>query len=87
MAECRSRSGQGENKEEEGASIAIGPGSLPVRISHRSGAGVAALSHVGGFARRLGVEPERRLRRRFDRAPMITSRNVSKITEMTKGAR
>src|SRR5450759_3226950 len=60
MAECRNRSGHGEKKEEEGASIAIGPALTPFR-SGSSGASVATLSHIGGFARRLGVEPRRRL--------------------------
>src|SRR6202011_1859605 len=58
MAECRSRSGHGEKKEEEGGSIAIGP-ALSQSVS--SGAGVPALSGVGGFAPRFGVEHRRRL--------------------------
>src|SRR5882757_7556211 len=54
MAECRSRSGHGEKKEEEEASIVIGP-ALRLLGSASSGAGIATLSHVGGFAFQLGV--------------------------------
>src|SRR6266851_4201973 len=61
MAECRNRSGHGEKKVvEEGASIAIGL-ALSLVGSASSGAGVSALSHIGGLAGRLGVEPRRRL--------------------------
>src|ERR1700687_507212 len=60
MAACRNLSGHGEKKEEEGASIVIGPAVSPFG-SASSGAGVPALSHIGGFAPRLGVEPGRRL--------------------------
>src|SRR5260370_19824632 len=57
IAECRNRSGQGEKKEEEeGASIAIGPALSPFG-SKSSGASVPTLSHIGGFAPRLGAEP------------------------------
>src|SRR5713101_1485044 len=60
MAECRNRSGHGEKKVEEGASIAIGL-ALSLVGSGSSGAGVPALSHIGGLARRLGVDPRARL--------------------------
>src|ERR1019366_1114857 len=66
MAECRNRSGHSENKEEEGASIAIGPALSPFG-SGSSGAGVPALSDIDGFALRPGfaprpgLEPRRRL--------------------------
>src|SRR5260370_599347 len=61
MAECRNRSGHGEKKVvEEGASIAIGR-ALSVVGSASSGAGVPPLSHIGGLARRLGVQPRRPL--------------------------
>src|SRR5229473_6139815 len=56
MAECRKRSGHGEKKVEEGASIAIVL-ALSLVGSASSGAGVRALSHIGGLARRLGAEP------------------------------
>src|ERR1700688_3296801 len=61
MAECRNRSDHGEKKEEEeGASIAIGPALSPYG-SASSGASVTTLSRIGGSARRLGIEPRRRL--------------------------
>src|SRR6266404_5414864 len=61
MAECRNRSGQGEKKVvEEGASIAIGQ-ALSLVGSASSGAAIPALSDIDGLARRLGVEPRRRL--------------------------
>src|SRR5450631_466587 len=60
MAECRSRSGHGEKKEAEGASIAIGP-ALSLFGSVSSGTGVAPLSDVGRFALRRGIEHRRRL--------------------------
>src|SRR5260370_16741990 len=74
MAECRNRSGHGEKKVEEGASIAIG------RLSPRSGsqlsdASVPTLSHIGGFAGRLGVEPRRRLTQPLHSCPQY---NLSK---------
>src|SRR5258708_24311685 len=60
MAEWRNRSGHGEKKVEEGASIAIGL-ALSLVGSGSSGAGIPALSHIGGLARRLGVDPWARL--------------------------
>src|SRR6266403_3036627 len=74
MAECRNRSGHGEKKVEEGASVAIG------RLSPRSGsqlsdASVPTLSHIGGFAGRLGVEPRRRLTQPLHSCPRY---NLSK---------
>src|ERR1700687_4263030 len=60
MAACRNLAGQRDKKEEEVASIVIGPAVSPFG-SASSGAGVPALSHIGGFAPRLGVEPRRRL--------------------------
>src|SRR3982074_770814 len=60
MAECRNRSGHGEKKVEGGASIAIGP-AVSLFGSASSGASVPTLSDVGGFARRPGAEPRRRL--------------------------
>src|SRR6266702_612428 len=59
-AECRNRSGQGDGGEEEveGASTAIEPASP---FGSSSGAGIAALPDKGGFGRRAGLEPERRL--------------------------
>src|ERR1700728_2568529 len=49
MAECRSRSGHGEKKDdEEESSIAIRPALFPLG-SVSSGAGIPALSHVHGF--------------------------------------
>ena len=74
MAECRNRSGHGEKKVvEEGASIAIGP-ALSLVGSASSGA-VPTLSHIGGFARRLGVEPRRRLTQALHSCPQY---NLSK---------
>src|ERR1700720_4778573 len=74
MAECRNRSGHGEKKVEEGASIAIG--SALFRFgSELSGAGVAALSHIGGFARRFCLEPRRPLTQALHSRPQY---NLSK---------
>src|ERR1700733_10425750 len=55
MAECRSRSGQGEkNEEEEESSIAIGPAFFPFGFLS-SGAGVPTFWHEDGFVLRFPV--------------------------------
>src|ERR1700681_93102 len=58
-AECRNRSGHGEKKEAAGdSSNAIGPALFPF-APVSSGAGIATLSRVDGFAFRLGLRAGR----------------------------
>src|SRR5438874_11881078 len=56
MAECRNRSGHGEKKEEEGASIVI-RAALSPSFPFSSGAGVATLFQICGFALCLNLKP------------------------------
>src|ERR1700674_2016676 len=60
MAECLSRSGHGEKKEEEESSNAIGPALFPFGFVS-SGAGVPTLTHIDGFVFRFPVGAGRRL--------------------------
>jgi hypothetical protein len=57
IAECRSRSGHGENNEEEdeGASSAIWPASPLISSSD---VGISTLSHISGLAGRTSVEAQ-----------------------------
>src|SRR3984885_5860916 len=87
MAECLNRSGQGEKKNEGESSIAIGliHNLIPAGSLNQAPESLRSLTYTASCGGSTAMAAAA-CRNRFDRVPMITSRNVSKITDMTNGA-